>query len=170
MRRDAIIDKKQVPVPNASHLGYDKWKAQVGDLVLYLETDVNGQRIGSRLGRMIGRVKWAPQLAGSKPIRNWIILIALSDDLSHSYERWVNPEDVLRVQTPRDEHKRTLDYVLGSEILKAHVNEVRMAASDGWKDLKAYREWKGEISETWSADDFAKWENAREDRRNGGQR
>jgi hypothetical protein len=137
MRTDCIIDKCQVRCPNASHLGYDKWKAQVGDLVLYSE---GTQR---KVARMIGRITYAPELESSdKPIKNWILGIALTGELlEHTYERWIDPKSVIRVESIR-EQRAVLEYFLSDEMLRAPIDEVRKCSEDGWSTLARYREWK----------------------------
>lgn len=51
MREDVKIDRKQVRCPNASHLGFDKYNAQVGDIILYQDGDTE------RIARMAGRIE-----------------------------------------------------------------------------------------------------------------
>lgn len=147
MRTDAIIDKKQVRCPNASTLGYGKWKAQVGDIVLFQE----GER-RTRVGRMIGRVHYAPTCGETPAIRDYLLLICLGDMLSWTCERWVNPADVLEVQSPRDQEE-VLDYFLSDAMLKAPIDEVRETATEGWKTLERYRAHRQKI-----ADDLADFE------------
>lgn len=135
MRTDVTIDRKQVRCPNTSHGGYDKYKAQVGDIVLFNESG------HSLVGRMIGRIVYAPPCGETPAIRNYILVIALSQDMTFSMERWVNPADVMRVQAPRS-HKQVMDYFLSDQIVKAPVSEVRAAASEMWTTLDQYLEWK----------------------------
>jgi hypothetical protein len=88
--RDATIDHRQVRLPNASHLGYDKWKAQRGDVIVYREGE------GTRTGRVLGRVAYAPPEGEIGAITDHLYVLALSDDLSHAYIRWVDPADVVQ--------------------------------------------------------------------------
>lgn len=136
MRTDVTIDKKQVHCPNTSRLGFDKSKAQVGDLILFSE----GERIIT--ARMIGRIAYAPQCAETPPIRGWILAICLNDSLDHTFERWVNPADVLRVEPLENEsiHRRAVtEYFLSDELTQAPINEVRRSTTDGWSTLAKYR-------------------------------
>jgi len=74
MRTDATIDGRQVHVPNASHLGYDKWVAQVGDWVVWSYEPGTGDCIG----RMIGRVHYAPPCGETPAIKDYIEVLQLS--------------------------------------------------------------------------------------------
>lgn len=93
MRTDATIDRKQVICRKSSHLGYSKVTARTGDIIVYVESENV-----SRVGRVIGRVAYAPPLSGdAQPIRNYLVVASLSNDLTFVGERWVNPEDVSQV-------------------------------------------------------------------------
>lgn len=138
MRTDAIIDKRQVRCPNASHLGYDKWKAQVGDLITFREGDH-----GITTGRMIGRIHYAPPCGESPAINNWLLVIGINSMLDHTFERWANPADVTRVQSLR-EQQAVMGYFLSDEILKAPIEEVRRGTTDGWTTLSRYRAYTAE--------------------------
>lgn len=136
MRTDATIDKKQVKCPNASMLGYGKWKAQVGDLIHFQDQSTR------RIARMIGRIAYAPGLMDdNKPIRNYILAVAITGDmLDHSHERWINPADVLRVESIRNQAE-VIAYLLSDEMVKAPIDEIRRCSSEGWSSLTAYRNW-----------------------------
>ena len=140
MRTDAIIDRKQVRCPNASTLGYGKWKAQVGDLVEFKE----GNKVV--VGRMVGRISYAPNLNGGKPLKNYIVAICIDQMLRYTFERWINPIDVTRVERLRNQTD-TVAYFLGTDIAKAPVDEVCKAASDGWSTLDKYRKYRMEREE-----------------------
>lgn len=135
MRTDVTIDKKQVPCPNASRIGYDKYKAQVGDVITYTE---RGQE---HTARMIGRIVHAPSLGETPAIKGWILAIRINHELDHTCERWINPADVTRVQSLRD-HRRVMEYFLSDDLTTAPIEEIRQSTSAGWSTLTAYREWK----------------------------
>lgn len=138
MRTDARIDKKQVKCCNASTLGFDKYFAQVGDIITYRES---GQL---RIGRMIGRIAYAPACGETKSIQNYILAVVIDNySLNHTCERWINPADVERVQSIRDQ-MHVLDWFLSDDMVKAPVDEVRQSTSDGWSTLYAYRNWKAQ--------------------------
>ena len=73
MRQDAQFDKRQVICKHATHLGYGKIRAQVGDLVLTND---------GLLARMIGRITYAPTIdPTTKPIRNWILAVTMTGQM-----------------------------------------------------------------------------------------
>jgi len=137
MRTDAIIDRRQVRCPKASTLGYGKWKAQVGDLVLFTE----GQQ--TRTGRMIGRIHYAPACGESPIIRDYLLVVCLNDSLDHTFERWVNPADVQRVEALR-EQQPVMAYFLSADLVKSPIDEVRRSTTDGWTTLAKYRAYMAE--------------------------
>lgn len=90
MRTDVTIDGRYIPCPNATRLGFCKWRAQVGDLIVY---DECGDHL--RMARVLGRIAYAPALEGDKgPIKGWALVMALSEDGSLAYERWVDPAKI----------------------------------------------------------------------------
>lgn len=147
MRTDATIDKRYVRCPNTSHLGYDKWCAQVGDIINWTES---GE---TRIGRMIGRVHYAPPCGEIPAIRDYILVVGMAQDLTHTFERWVNPVDVTRVQAIRN-HAEILEWFLSDDMVRAEVGEVRRALEWGGSGLKPYRAWRTKLD--W---DIARMEN-----------
>jgi hypothetical protein len=133
MRTDATFDRRQVICKHATWLGYGKVRAQVGDLILTKD---------GTLGRMLARITHAPQLEhNDKPIKNWILVLAMTGQmLEHTSERWIDPEDVTRVESVRDQSE-VIAYFLSDQTIKAPINEMRRCASEGWSTLDAYRKW-----------------------------
>jgi hypothetical protein len=140
MRRDATIDRQQVLVPNASTLGCGKYKAQFGDVVLYKE--LNGH---TRIARVAGRIKFAPALEPQeKSIRNWLLVIALDERLSWSFERWVNPADVIECFDPENEHCRMqelLAFIFSPKFKQESIETLRRYAGE-WTTPDRLREWE----------------------------
>ncbi len=137
MRTDAIIDRRQVRLPNASTLGFGKWKAQVGDLLTFRETETQLSH-----GRMIGRVHWAQGHDGKPPIRDYILVIVLNDTLDHTYERWVNPKDVERcytLQTEYTDRRKLVEYFLSDELTDSPIDEIRRSTEYGAPTVYKYR-------------------------------
>lgn len=110
MRTDAKIDGVQVRVPNVPFLGYNKPFAQKGDIVVWND---DGSR---RVCRVAGRVHFAPATPdGTREIRDWLFLVALSDSLSDLWVRWVPPEEIEECFSMEDYASRirkTLDKLL----------------------------------------------------------
>jgi hypothetical protein len=117
MRTDAQIDRKQVYCPNASTLGYGKHKAQFGDVVVFEENNT------LRVGRVAGRIKYAPPCGDTPAIRGHLLVIGLNDSLTSVYERWLNPSDVTRVE-PRANLIVSLMSFLMSPGFKTHTPDV----------------------------------------------
>ena len=71
----------------------DGWKANTGDWITYAELDADDQG-HYRCGRMLGRVD-APYVPDDKypceRINGHLSILALSDDCTHAYIRWVRP-------------------------------------------------------------------------------
>ena len=98
MRTDCKISRKSVRCPNASLLGHAKPVAKVGDLVVYKEPYTDGS-YSSRAARMIGTVDYAPPIGNdTKPVKGYLLVLALSNDCTFCYERWINPKDVIEVR------------------------------------------------------------------------
>ena len=139
MRTDAQIDRKQVYLPNASTLGFGKWKAQHGDVVLYTQNDQNC------IGRVAGRVHYAPSLEpNEKPIKDYLLVIQLGSRLDFSYERWVNPADVTECFDPHNEYCRiqeVLAFMFSKDFKKESVETLRRFAGE-WSTPAKMREWQ----------------------------
>jgi hypothetical protein len=106
MRKDVKIDRYAVKCRSANTLGYGKWKAEVGDIIVFEE---NGEHA---VGRMAGRVHSAPALiSGEKPIKDYILVIALNDALTFSMERWINPADVISIHNPNHVDRKIVEFM-----------------------------------------------------------
>ena len=137
IRKDATIDRRQVPCPNASLIGYGKRNAQVGDVIRFEEHG----RI--RLGRMIGRIEYAPAIGETPRIKNWILAVCLGEDLTHMAERWVNPETVIDV-TPVQNQGEVCSAFFSDTLTKTPMGLVRLAANGLWSTVTAYLDWRKE--------------------------
>ncbi len=135
MRRDATIDRRKVKCSNASLIGYGKLFAQVGDVVRFKEYD----RI--RLGRMIGRIAFAPPCGETPCIKNWLLVVCLGEDLTHMAERWVDPASVTYV-TPVANQGEVCAAFFSDTLTKTPIELVRMAASELWSTVAAYLAWR----------------------------
>lgn len=132
-RKDATIDRKQVPCCNASLIGYGKRNAQVGDVI----------RFDGRLGRMIGRIAYAPALGETPRIQNWILAVCLTDDLTCMCERWVDPATVTYV-TPVQNQGEVCAAFFSDTLTKTPMESVRLAANELWSTVAAYLDWRKE--------------------------
>lgn len=83
------LDNTQVRAPNASHLGFDKWRVKRGDLFSY--TDQGHDYIA----RSLGCIKWCDR--DGEDCRGWICALVLGQCAEHAYIRWVNPQRITRI-------------------------------------------------------------------------
>lgn len=84
-------------------MGYSKWEAVAGDMITYKEQITDGS-FNRRMARVVGWVK-APFEKGSKPEYDCpafegVCVVALNDEGTCCYERWIKPEDILSINTP----------------------------------------------------------------------
>lgn len=100
MRTDCKIStRKQVYCRNASRLGHDKYKASVGDIIVYREHH-SDDSYTLRTARMIGVVVSAPKIDPSDAeIKDWLLVLTLAHDSHTCYERWVNPDWVTQISS-----------------------------------------------------------------------
>lgn len=94
-RKDIIRDEKDMKIPpNNSYLKYGA-RLKKGDLFLYKEKYTDGS-FGRRLAICHGRVK--PNNVIDHEEIKWYILAQVADImLDVTYERWINPEDVIQI-------------------------------------------------------------------------
>lgn len=134
MRTDVRIDRKQVKCKNSEVIGYSKWIARCGYIIHFKEGP------HTRFGRVIGRI--AHGYEGDESLENHLVVITIGYDLGHSFERWVDPDDVIAAYDPKDVSARileTMQYVLSPEILRADIDEVRRCAEAGYATLEKYQ-------------------------------
>lgn len=97
MRTDCKIDKRPIKCPNACRLGYGLSVANVGNLIVYQEHYADGSH-GLRTARVLGRVS-APKLKhNDSEVKGWALVMTISEDFTHAYERWVDPADITEVR------------------------------------------------------------------------
>jgi len=136
MRTDIETDKRFVFCPNSSFIGFSTNKAFFGDIVQFQMPDSN-----IHLGRVIGRLKYAPPICDDKePIRNWIIVAALSPTLDCTFERWIDPAWVIRtIPSERfSEMADVLNNFLAPELNRYSVDVLRRWVTSGWRTLSKY--------------------------------
>jgi hypothetical protein len=107
--RNATRDRRFVRCPKASTLAYGKWRAQVGDFVVYTYPDGGP----TETGRMISRIVYAAGFDTVTDVRNWIEVLTLNQELTHAYVRWVNPDWVSRVYAAAPDTARFLAWYAG---------------------------------------------------------
>ena len=82
-RKDVERNERKIYIPNASWLGFSRGSVSFGDFFIYSQ---DGQK---RLARYHGCIR--PNTGG-----NWQILAQVASDfMGETYERWVEPADVI---------------------------------------------------------------------------
>jgi len=108
--RDCDVYEYPVTCSNTSTLGFDKIKAQRGDIVCWADGDQ-----GTHIGRMVGVVHAkafgdeAPAIAGH------LLVLALNQCLTYAHLAWIDPTDVRQVVSCQ--HKNFLAKFFGNEPL-----------------------------------------------------
>jgi len=143
MRTDATIDRQGVICRNADRTGYGKFTAQVGDILWWR---INGEG-NTSVGRVVGRIAYAPALDGDRePIKSYILVGRLSSDMTYVSEAWINPADVWKVEEPRHQLD-TMKWFLSDTIVKEDIGMVRRCLSELWSTWDKFMDYinKGKV-------------------------
>lgn len=87
MRTDCTRDNRATPLPNASHLGFDLWKAKRGNWIRF---EHNGRILH---GRVLGGVTTT---GGDDKGTRYVECVALLGTLDNPSPRWVKPFEILQ--------------------------------------------------------------------------
>lgn len=90
--RKHTLDNRKVVAPNASFLAGGRGSVKRGDCFIYNEGSGH-----ARLARSLGRIASCEWVGPGEDCTGYICAMALSDDATHGYVRWVNPADVAKV-------------------------------------------------------------------------
>lgn len=95
MRR-AKYSAKKVLLPNASRIGYGMYYAKPGFWLTWSAPAGSDGSTTRHSGRVLGRIECAAYEIGlgTQDCAGWLAVMQLSDDMTHAYVRWVNPERV----------------------------------------------------------------------------
>ena len=76
---------------------------------------------------------YAPALDGdTEPVRNWLVVARLSNDLTFVSERWINPEWVTQVFEVREETRKMLAFFFSSDFGKDSIDSMRRWTGSGF--------------------------------------
>jgi hypothetical protein len=148
MRTDVQIDKRYVYCPNASTLGYGKYRAQFGDFLMWREATYAANDLETKTnphchmcyGRMAGRIHYAPAICDdTEPVRDWILAIALGSNLTFAMERWVDPSEVVEVFEPTAKLQSFLNYFLSEQFKQEKPNTLRAWSTSGFSTMQEYQ-------------------------------
>lgn len=140
MRTDAITDHRLVECFKTSLGGY---KAHAGDLITYREyRDSERNEWHERTARVICRIKSAPKLdPKDREVKNFLRVLVLGESLDHCYERWIDPNDVYRIETNIEDQRKLMATFLGDWSGKSDEYLIQFAESGykSFEDYDAYR-------------------------------
>lgn len=90
-RIDVDRDKKQIFCPNASILGYSRHNLNYSDFFIYKD------ETGYRLAKCHGQIFPMNKCHGDKEdvFKWWILGQVVSHSFSCTYERWIDPQEVI---------------------------------------------------------------------------
>jgi hypothetical protein len=108
-RKDVKRNRRQTICPNSSWLGYSSSKLKYGDLFMYYEY-YEDKTTGTRIGKCHGRIK---PIAENK---SYILSQSISTNLQFSYERWVDPKDVIEIIPKEKANKNILAFFENNKI------------------------------------------------------
>jgi hypothetical protein len=80
--------------------------------------DTARSQLGSviEIGRMIGRIVYAPAIGDSPAIKGWIMTATLGMEHTAVFERWINPAWVTQVHPNVPDIARFLSFFAGDEL------------------------------------------------------
>ncbi len=148
MRTDAVIDQEPVMCKNAQLIGFQKYPACFGDIIVFRENYPGGD-FQQFIGRVAGRVHYAPELPSPPPdkptpeINDFILTVVLSRDATFVMERWVDPKDVSIVYNPLNCGTDVVDlmtFFFGQDFMHETPQDLIAWAGSGCKSMARYRE------------------------------
>lgn len=98
MRRGDYTNRKvRCLGAGATRLGYGKWEASRGDVIVWRVEAVDGSMIEFS-GRMLGRVDAAAEGPEVPAVKGWIAVLELNATFHHAFVRWVDPAWVTEIR------------------------------------------------------------------------
>lgn len=100
-RKVEYSTRREVKLPNASTLGYGRWKARAGDFIVYKEQHGAGDAAEEhyRLARVIGQITAVDGRTDDGMVGSLLVL-AIADEAAYGYERWIDADDVVECRSP----------------------------------------------------------------------
>ena len=156
MRNDARMDRKQTYCPNTyPTMGYDKYKAQFGDCILYKEHLENGE-YNVRLARVAGRVDYAPAICDdTSPIYDNVLVMAMSDTLTFVMERWIAPEDIIRVWDPNHKDRnieQLIQFFFSPAFKQESIETLRQWSASGYSTPDKMRDAQAKYAQEYESE------------------
>lgn len=99
-RQDIEKNKRKIFCENSTLIGYSSHTLKYGDLFLYWEYCTDGTK-GKRLAKCHGQVRPLNKIDSTDKLQWFILTQAADHTMKFSYERWIEPKDVIEV-IPKD--------------------------------------------------------------------
>ena len=115
-RNDVITNRRQSLCFNSISTGYSTYKLRKGDLFLYTEHYSDGTTC-PRLGKCHGQIRPIEYLEeDTRPYKDYYILTqTASSNTQFSYERWIDPNDVVEIIPAAHANKHILAFFEDTE-------------------------------------------------------
>lgn len=88
-------------LPNATHLGYSKYKASPGDMIVFRVERSAGESPDRMIGRVIGVIDETDRDGTDYTGKGALLVIAVSRNASFGMEMWVDLEDIEECTSPK---------------------------------------------------------------------
>ena len=151
--------RKPVYCPNANTLGFGKYAASRGDLIVYRENHADGSytlrmarvlALATHDGCGVRYTKTGPR-GGVKPAPRLLVLAA-NDTMTHAWERIVDPEDVTEIRAPNVENRTFAAWFVAGALpaTESVLHASRYGALSAHYFTK-YTDTNGDLREDWRA-------------------
>lgn len=102
MSRPVKYDNRRVYLPNASTIGYGRYYAKAGNLIVFQDEYREGLNHLTHVGKVIGRISETDTLQGERH-GQWVghlLVLQCAAHLMYGYERWIDPATVTQCCEP----------------------------------------------------------------------
>lgn len=147
MRTCTVSQRTTGYLPRASTTGYGKYRASPGDLITWCEED-NGPTMHT--GRVIGMVD-APAMRtvdhrfDAGPIKDWLIVMRLSAELTYAHPVWVDPKMVTKcIECPKG---NLLAFLFSDDFHTMKVEDLMYLSGYGSLSESYIDNWKRRLDE-----------------------
>lgn len=122
MRPCTVYQRTSKYLKNAHTQGFNKYKASPGDMIVWRTSETD-----TRIGRVLGLVD-SPAYDERSAIKGHLFVLLLSEDCSHTYPVWVDPDDVI---VCRESPTKLAAFFFGATLNEMPVEDIVKAARRG---------------------------------------
>lgn len=130
-RRAHKITRRKIRCTHLTLLGFGKCEAKRGDWIVYKEHHNDGS-YHPRFARVVGWVI-APRDGSVEPFEG-VCVVALNDDATFCYERWIQPEDILSIHPPAPKFLQYFASADPEELISASEYGSASASHTDWTE------------------------------------